>query len=56
MTDKDQPYNGPDNRKEHRRKGTERRKEIRFEPDKDDRRQKPGRRVEDKDPWFRHGD
>ncbi len=41
---KNQPYTGPDRRKEHRRKGGDRRSEVRFEPDKDDRRSGHDRR------------
>ena len=43
-TNKDQPYTGPDRRKEHRRKGGDRRSEVRYEPDKDDRRSGHDRR------------
>lgn len=42
--DKDQPYTGPERRKEHRRKGGDRRSEVRFEPGKDDRRSGRDRR------------
>ena len=53
-TDPDQPYKGPERRNgEVRRTKADRRKDIRFEM-KDDRRQKPGRREGDKDPWFKH--
>lgn len=48
-------YKGPEQRSEHRRKNKDRREDIRFEPDKEDRRQKPGRRKSDHDPWFKHG-
>lgn len=51
----DEPYTGPERRSgEPRRKGVDRRNDIRFEPDKEDRRKSPGRRKEDKDPWFDH--
>ena len=57
MTDDDKPpYNGPERRKEIRRKNQDRRKDIRFEIDKEDRRQSPGRRKDDHDPWFRRGE
>lgn len=49
------PYLGPERRREPRRKSRDRRIDIRFEPDKEDRRQKPGRRKDDHDPWFKHG-
>lgn len=45
----DMPYKGPERRREVRRKNSDRRQDIRFEPDKDDRRQSPGRRKDDKD-------
>lgn len=45
---KEQQYQGPERRKEDRRKGRERREEMRWEPDKNDRRQGPGRRFCDK--------
>jgi hypothetical protein len=35
-----------------RRVNTDRREDIRFEPDKKDRRKNRGRRKEDKDPWL----
>ncbi|MET4000455.1 hypothetical protein [Marinobacterium sp. MBR-109] len=35
-----------------RRTNTDRREDIRFEPDKKDRRKNRGRRKEDKDPWL----
>ena len=47
-------YNGPDQRREHRRKKTDRREDIRFEPEKDDRRKSPGRRSTDGDIWRQH--
>lgn len=37
-------YTGPERRKEHRRKGNDRRAEVRFEPGKDDRRSGHDRR------------
>lgn len=49
MTEKDLPYKGPEQRAEVRRTKGERRQEIRFEPEKKDRRQNPGRRKSDKD-------
>ncbi|MBQ0712466.1 MAG: hypothetical protein KBT53_05875 [Porticoccus sp.] len=47
-------YNGPEQRKEQRRKNTDRREDIRFEPSKDDRRKNPGRRKTDADLWRQH--
>lgn len=44
-------YNGPERRQEQRRKTTDRRVEIRFEPGKEDRRQSKGRRKTDGDIW-----
>jgi hypothetical protein len=40
-------YQGPDRRKGQRRKNRDRRDEIRFEPDKDDRRSGKDRRSTD---------
>lgn len=51
----DNVHQGPDQRKEPRRKKNDRREEIRFEPDKDDRRQDPGRRKTDGDIWNKRG-
>lgn len=44
-------YNGPERRRDQRRKAQDRRVEIRFEPGKDDRRQGRGRRKTDGDIW-----
>lgn len=44
-------YNGPEQRKDQRRKATDRRNDIRFEPIKDDRRKNSGRRKTDADLW-----
>ncbi|MEH6467604.1 MAG: hypothetical protein V7722_08225 [Porticoccus sp.] len=44
-------YNGPEQRKEQRRKNTDRRQDIRFEPGKEDRRKNSGRRKTDGDLW-----
>lgn len=44
-------YNGPERRRDQRRKTQDRRVEIRFEPGKDDRRQGRGRRNTDGDIW-----
>ncbi|GAA4501919.1 hypothetical protein [Pseudaeromonas paramecii] len=41
------PYTGPERRRGERRQQTDRRKDIRWEPDKEDRRQSPGRRKDD---------
>ena len=45
-------YAGEERRKRDRRVSADRRKEIRFEPGKDDRRQNGGRRKGDKQPKF----
>lgn len=45
-------YKGPNRRRVHRRNRGDRREEMRFEPDKNDRRVNPGRRAEDKTPKF----
>lgn len=45
-------YAGVERRRRNRRSNEERRKEIRFELDKADRRQNPGRRKDDKKPKF----
>ncbi len=47
-----QKYKGPERRRDNRRDAQDRREEVRFEPGKDDRREKPGRRKEDKAPKF----
>jgi len=44
-------YSGNDKRREQRRKVTDRRSAIRFEPDREDRRKTRGRRKTDKDIW-----
>ena len=50
MTEDDsKPYKGPERRKEQRRKKNDRREEIRFELDKEDRRKGAGRRKSDRD-------
>jgi hypothetical protein len=49
MTDK--KYQGPDQRKDHRRKTTDRREDIRFELDNENRRKNRGRRTSDGDVW-----
>jgi hypothetical protein len=41
------PYKGPERRKGNRRSGVDRRKNIRFEIDKEDRRKSYGRRKGD---------
>lgn len=48
----EQVYKGPERRRNNRRKGSDRRDEVRFELGKDDRRQQPGRRKDDKGPKF----
>jgi len=40
-------YKGPDRRREQRREKTDRREEVRFEPDREDRRKNHGRRKAD---------
>lgn len=40
-------YNGPERRKENRRKQPDRRENVRFEPGKEDRRKSRGRRKGD---------
>jgi hypothetical protein len=40
-----------DNRKTVRRRTSDRRNEVRYEPDKENRRQNKGRRSSDKDIW-----
>ena len=47
-------YIGEDRRKEQRRKSPDRRDDIRFEPNKDDRRVNRGRRKADGDVWQDH--
>jgi len=44
-------YTGPERRSDQRRKKSDRREDIRFEPGKDDRRQGKGRRKSDGDLW-----
>jgi hypothetical protein len=41
-------YTGVERRRRHRRVRADRREEMRFEPDKADRRANPGRRADDK--------
>lgn len=43
-------YQGKERRRGPRRLISDRRQDVRWEPDKDDRRQKPGRRASDVDP------
>ncbi|HEX4880755.1 MAG TPA: hypothetical protein VFV18_00215 [Porticoccaceae bacterium] len=47
----DQKYTGPERRHKQRRNTADRREEIRFEPDREDRRQKNGRRKTDQQFW-----
>jgi len=47
-------YTGPERRSDQRRKKTDRREDVRFEPGKDDRRQGKGRRKSDGDLWRQH--
>jgi hypothetical protein len=44
-------YKGPERRRDQRRKTTDRRQEIRFEPDREDRRKNNGRRKRDQLFW-----
>lgn len=53
MSDDDKPYTGPERRREQRRKLPDRRKMIRFEPDKDPRRSGKDRRKTNQDLWDR---
>jgi hypothetical protein len=45
-------YKGAERRRTHRRSRGDRRLEMRFELDKSDRRENPGRRAGDKTPRF----
>ena len=45
-------YQGTNRRRGHRRANTDRRQEMRFEMNKPDRRENPGRREGDKGPRF----
>lgn len=47
--DNKEDYKGPERRKEQRRKAVDRRSDVRFEPDKEDRRKNAGRRKSDRD-------
>lgn len=48
-------YTGPERRQIKRRITADRRRDIRFEPGKEDRRQLvPGRRASDSDIWTNH--
>ena len=44
----DKAYQGPEQRYKQRRVGNDRRQEVRFELEKENRRKIPGRRKEDK--------
>ncbi len=48
----DKKYMGPERRRENRRGGHDRRKDVRFELNKEDRRQSHGRRHDDNAPTF----
>ncbi len=48
----DKRYTGVERRKGNRRRSQDRREEVRFEFDKEDRRQEEGRRGDDKTPKF----
>ena len=54
MTDKN--YQGPDQRKDQRRKAADRREDIRFELDNENRRKNRGRRTSDGDVWDKSED
>jgi len=56
VTEDKEAYHGPEQRKGHRRKKTDRREDIRFEPSKEDRRKRSGRRHDDGDVWTQHGE
>jgi hypothetical protein len=45
-------YMGPERRRENRRSGHDRRNDVRFELNKEDRRKSQGRRHDDKSPQF----
>ena len=45
-------YVGPERRRDNRRSGHDRRIDVRFEINKEDRRQSHGRREDDKSPDF----
>lgn len=47
----DHAWNGEERRQQHRRSGSDRRDMIRFEPDKDDRRDGGDRRKERQSGW-----
>ena len=47
----DKKYTGPERRKDNRRQ-KDRREDVRFDPNSNDRRQSDGRRKEDKLPKF----
>ncbi len=49
---RDKRYTGVERRKGNRRNAHDRREEVRFEFDKEDRRQQEGRREDDKTPKF----
>ena len=49
---KKKPYEGIERRRQNRRQAKDRRGEVRFELDKDDRRKNHGRRHDDNSPDF----
>ena len=51
-TSKEQKYLGQERRRTNRREAKDRREEVRFEITKTDRREKQGRRIDDKSPAF----
>ena len=51
MSEGNKPYTGPERRKGERRKNTDRRESIRFEPDKKPRRSGKDRRKNSRDLW-----
>ena len=51
-TPKEKKYMGQERRRTNRRESTDRREEVRFEIKKTDRREKQGRRGDDKSPTF----
>ena len=49
--DETKTYKGPERRRTQRRQTGDRRQEIRFEPDREDRRKNDGRRKTDQRFW-----
>jgi hypothetical protein len=51
MSEENKPYTGPERRKGERRKSSDRRESIRFEPEKNPRRSGKDRRKNSRDLW-----